>query len=271
MLARGVSRTVTRSRAVLVALFLISGARSAGAWHAMPGPPAAPAQEPPPVAAPAVTTAPPPSVRAPAAVHPRPVERSVTIEQQPPPPPGAYGEEWRRGGGQLLLGTTVMAVLSVAAFGILVSDQPEATVLVILPAPIAAGYMVCRIGQTSRYYGGGCGAAMGGAYLGALTAIPLALIIHETCTHDQANASVEDWGGVCLSRAAIGFVIGYTVGTALGATLGWHIGKERRPAAAPYSFAIPPARDTRPELGRGPSGSRPPGVRLSVPLLAFSF
>ena len=137
--------------------------------------------------------------------------------------------------------------------------------------PVAA-VMVCTLGQTSRHYTGGCGPALAGAYLGALAALPLALLGgaagHTDFHDDEGNTNFS-------SGSAIGFAIGYALGAAIGATIAWHRAKEKRDVVLPRLAASPPpARaDAVPwaELtGRAGAGARASRGNM-MQLLAFTF
>lgn len=264
-------------------MFLVIGARSAAAWQALPGvpavvPPEAPST-PPDVEAPGRhVIVGPPLVRAPAPVRPRLAAPPPVVAHPAPPPPDASLGEVARGAGQIVLGTVSMALLGAAAIGAGEGGGAAAAVVVILAGPLAGGLIVCGIGRTSAYYEGGwgCGSTLAGAYIGALTAIPLALIIAENCEPDPAYAGYEGRAFECLGPALVGAAIGYTFGTAVGATIGWHVGKKPRaatggPGPAAPAPVVPTLGQEWPELQRRPSGPAPRVARLSLPLLAFSF
>jgi len=288
---------LSRKVFVLVAVLLVSGARSAAAWQAVPGVPAVvPPEAPPPPTPPPDPVGPrapdvevpgkhvivgPPLVRAPAPVPVRPrlvAPPPVIVHQPPPPPPEASAGEVGRGAGQIAVGTVGMALMGAAAVGAGEGAGAGAAVVFLLAGPLTGGLIVCGIGRTSAYYEGGwgCGSTLAGAYIGALTAIPLALIIADNCQPDPAYAGYEGRAFECLGPALAGFAIGYTLGTALGATIGWHLGKKPRAApdgrvpAAPAP-AVPTLGQEWPELHRRPPGPAPRAARLSLPLLAFSF
>ena len=84
---------------------------------------------------------------------------------------------------------------------------------------------------------------------GGLTALPLAYM---GCKLDGGEDGC--WGG-----AVMGALVGYLVGTAVGATIGWHVTKERRVSNGRFT------------LGRPPATAQPGEIRVTVPVLAFSF
>src|SRR5688572_12910175 len=84
------------------------------------------------------------------------------------PPP-----ELGLGAGQLLMGTAI-ASLAIAVPVFLDGTPFELLGLAALVAgPAAVGGTVCTFGQKSKLYEGTCGSALIGAYLGALTSLPL--------------------------------------------------------------------------------------------------
>jgi hypothetical protein len=245
---------------------------------ATPSPPA-PAAPPAPVVPPAEAATPPPPVAAPPelpqAADPegpgtRPPQRTPppSLLRPLPPPPNPPKSEEALGAVQIFAGTMVMG-LSAMPILIGASLQSQPLILTTLAAwPLLGGWTVCGIGRSSTTYEGGCAPTMLGAYLGALTAIPLAAL--------PCSSGGQD----CLGTAALGFVVGYTFGTAVGATIGWHLSKRPRgrglgAIAAPSPPPPGPSlADQWPELRR-----RPPlvalgasqGPQVSVPLLALSF
>lgn len=173
---------------------------------------------------------------------------------------------------QIGAGATTMVLVGVSA--ILASDvgDPAALVgLALVAGPIAAGYVVCRIGRLSPYYDAGCGPAIGGAFLGMLTAIPLGFLTFTICADPYQS---DDGDRLCILGAIPGIVAGYVLGTAVGATIGWRVSMKHRAAGravTPSAPTAPSLADEWPELRRHAAVAGPRGARLTLPLLAFSF
>jgi hypothetical protein len=148
------------------------------------------------------------------------------------------------------VGVTVAPVLLPALMS---SDGGNLLVLVLIGTPAAVGGTVCSLGRLSKHYDGQCGHAMLGAYLGALTIIPIAI---------WANSNSAQSGDDVTPLLAVG--VAWFIVQPVAATFAWHLGKRWRPA--------PPALSRRdgflrlPERGR----TRAPG-EVTVPLLSLSF
>jgi hypothetical protein len=182
--------------------------------------------------------------------------------------PGDNPPEIGLGAGQLLMGTAI-ASLALALPVFLDGTPFELLGLAALFAgPAAVGGTVCTLGQNSKLYGGTCGSAMIGAYLGAIAALPLAFVAVAPDNDDG------DGGNKYASGSVIALMVGYALGTSIGATIGWHVGKEER--------SVWSRRSTPPPLS-GADGQRWPELRwrpvrgarvapsVSVPLLVFAF
>ena len=178
-----------------------------------------------------------------------------------PPPTSAAPTEVGRAVGQLFAGGAV-AFLSMYA---IVLAGP-ANVAVAAVAPVAVGSMVCWIGSNSTYYDGGCLAPILGAYVGAFTVIPAALLgasLVDPDRQDQAGF----WAGLA------GAVLAWVIVQPLASTISWRIWKKPRAASAPRVTLVPPLSSPRrssliaPEQARR---QRAPGER-TVPLFALSF
>ena len=99
-------------------------------------------------------------------------------------------------GGQYLLGAGIAFGSLVAAFG----TAPAGLGFALL-APAVVGGVVCWIGGKSRTYDGGCTGPIAGAYLGALTVIPGALLgawLSDTGEMDMSGG-IGLLGGALLS------------------------------------------------------------------------
>lgn len=175
------------------------------------------------------------------------------------------------GAGQLLIGTaTATAVLAIPFFA---DGTPAETIafLALLPGPAAVGGMVCTLGQTSKHYRGNCLPVIGGAYLGALTAIPLAMLGGAAGGRSFDNG--DEGGRNYTSGSAIGFIIGYAVGSAVGATIAWHHYKEENSTWSWLAAPPPPngAAERWPELRWRPVPGARTATAMAVPLLSFTF
>ncbi len=169
------------------------------------------------------------------------------------------GPEIGLGAGQLLLGSMTMALTLFPIGAMAVTGSEAGAVGALLFAPIAGGFVVCGIGGTSRYYDGSCGGPLLGAYLGALTSIPFALI---GCSLAPSRGDLNG----CGEGAVLGFLSGYLVGTAIGATVAWHLGKRPRAPRARHALQVPP-----PALAPSRSSTPTADLHVTVPLLAFAF
>jgi hypothetical protein len=152
------------------------------------------------------------------------------------------------GAGQMLagMGAAVVPVLLTTA-----GSQQIAPVAVLL-TPAAVGGTVCAIGSMSRYYDSGCGYAMLGAYLGAMTIIPVGIwAYHET------NRSADPSPLPLLATVASWLVV-----QPAASVFAWQLGKRPKelPQARAPRFALSPARGL----------ARLPG-EVTAPLLSFSF
>jgi hypothetical protein len=178
--------------------------------------------------------------------------------------------------GQIVAGSLIVflgeaGMLAAAAR----TDSSQLVASALALGPLLGGFVVCGVGSSSKVYEGSCGPAIGGAYLGALLAIPAAYI---GCSLDRGSGG-PDSGDVCLGGAILGAAAGYVFGTSIGATVGWHLGKrprgERPPAiaamAAPATLTGAPASDAWPELRGRPAASAPQGTRVSFSLLSLQF
>jgi len=173
---------------------------------------------------------------------------------------------------QFALGTLGMVgielVVGVAAGR--TNDVPLA-VLGGLGAPAVGSLLVCKIGQDSIAFGGGCPPVILGGYLGAIAfGIPLAYYGY---AHPIAEG--DGGGGDRLVTLAIGLALGIAVGTGVGATVGWHLGKHPRDRSTVARLRAPSApvasSGAWPELRRGWAEPGPTGLRVAIPLLALQF
>jgi hypothetical protein len=215
----------------------------------------------------AAPTAPEPN-EAPAPYEPPPSPVVGSRPQAPPPivapsltpPPSADRSEAGLAAGQLALG--ILASSAVTTGGLYLfarafvdgGDSAAPGLALLLLAPGATGAAICAVGSTSRTFRGHCGAAIGAAYLGALSVIPFGYL----------------GGAVGKSDGAlIGILVGWVVGSAAGGVLGWNASRQPLDAGPPPAA---PARDDDTTASRARSpfapSSRP---ALALPLLALQF
>ena len=164
--------------------------------------------------------------------------------------PGDNPPEIGLGAGQLLMGTAIASLA--LALPVFLDDTPfELLGLAALFAgPAAVGGTVCTLGQNSKLYGGTCGSAIVGAYLGAIAAFPLALL--------WLAPDDDDGGNKYASGPAIAFMVGYALGTSIGATIGWHLRQAGAKRLVPPEHAAAAFRRGRSALARA---ALAPGAR----------
>ncbi len=140
-----------------------------------------------------------------------------------------------------------------------------------LVAPAAVGGTVCLVGNLSRRVSGSCWAPIGGAYIGALLGVPLALIFNGG-RDNRSDAGLDDpLGGIGL---AAGFAIGWVVLQPLISTFLWHGNTHPRPDLALQSTPPAPPPSERLRLVNPPQPHRPgahAAGQLTLPLLAARF
>jgi hypothetical protein len=112
-------------------------------------------------------------------------------------------------------------------------DSPVA-VAFLIATPFATGAAICGVGKWSRHNQASCLASIGGAYLGALTMIPLAVLGFQLDIHDDSGG---EWDG--LAGALMGVAAGFLVIQPLVGTIAWHMGKQPR---VPSLALLPPPR-----------------------------
>ena len=175
----------------------------------------------------------------------------VPSAPEPPPEPGIVV-------GQLAAGVaTPVALIFLGAVG-----GPGPLVVLLLSTPLAVGGVVCGIGRASDYYTGGCGASILGAFLGALTVIPAAVIADRLHWNDGGGEVFAD------SRQLLLMATAWFIVQPVAATFAWHLGK------SPLSgMALQPALAARPTLfpaERSNVSGRARG-EVTVPLLSIAF
>jgi hypothetical protein len=247
---------------------------SATAFGADDGAPVSPLQ---PYDAPSPTEPAPPAVAAPAAPAPalaKPVRSGSAADNEVPDseplpqlataPTRSTGEPSEAG---LVAGETLLAFLT---FELSIAAAANTSPYLLFATPLVAGITVCGIGQASDAYDGSCGAAIGGAYAGALTALPLALLFS---IGDHSGNSEDAW----IPMWAVGAALGLILGPPIGAVIGWNASRELKPhlhADAAHLDALAAARAApwrEPLLARG-SLREGAGPRVAAaPLLAFRF
>lgn len=164
----------------------------------------------------------------------------------------------------------------------LLTDDQESRAFAssVLVAPVVAGLVVCRVGRWSVLYRGRCGAAVAGAYVGALGGTLAGLLLgFAGCSGASATTSSGDggsWGGNddCFTGVIIAGSIGYVLGTATGALVGWNISKQPNdpPVTDAANSGPDPGHDRRQALAVGeaaPRLSARPSAALSPRVVIF--
>lgn len=155
-----------------------------------------------------------------------------------PPPPVSQDPDTGLGGKQVAMGLATLAVAGLLGSGLFVAaDRVDSTALAYgalslgVLAPAGVGVAVCKIGEGSKRYDGRCVPAIGGAYIGALGALPGTLLGALAACSSDSSSSGDDLSGLddCFIGAAVGGALGYTIGTLIGAYAGWSIFKRPKP------------------------------------------
>ena len=244
----------------------LSGARARAADPGVPAPlqpydPATPEESvpsPPPLVAKPVPPAPPPA-QAVDGEAPRRQPRRLIVDPDP-----LVHRQWEENPSEpgLIFVESLLGFLATDAgliAGAVAGGWP------ILFGPLVTGGLVCAIGNASSSYDGSCGAAIGGAYLGSLLLIPMALVFN-----GQGNSDDE------VPTFFVGALLGYVVGTTVGAVVGWNVSRARKPYprtdvarldAVAAARALPWREPLRPR-GSLLEGASPP---LTAPMLTFRF
>jgi hypothetical protein len=166
--------------------------------------------------------------------------------------------------GQVLVGylTSVVAG-SIALVAVFVGGGGGA--VFVLAAPVATGGVVCGIGSFSDMNTGSCSSALAGAYLGALLAIPTALL-----TARQSGSSYAD--------VLFGGFAGYILGMTIGSVIAWNVTKEPKKEPLARAAAVDPAIVAEGAAERAAwseplrrRGAADAAARVVVPVLAFAF
>jgi hypothetical protein len=141
--------------------------------------------------------------------------------------------------GEVALGTVTASAIGVAGAYAFVYQPPQfdsaiprttagSTALnlvgltALLAGPLVAAKLVCGVGRWSSEYEGGCGGAIGLAYVVGAAA---ALAADAATTHPPP-ASCDDCPYTGPSFAPV--VIAYVVGVSVGAIVGWNLSKHRK-------------------------------------------
>jgi hypothetical protein len=172
----------------------------------------------------------------------------------------AEGSDELIGMGQVLAAVGV-TVGGVALAGATEIDSPAALAF-LLATPFGVGAAVCGVGKWSSHNDGSCAAAIGGAYLGALSVIPLAVLGYQLDVRSGGSDEFDGLGGLLLGAAA-----GWLVMQPLLSTVAWHTTK--RPRAQPVAIVPRPSRllvPPGPTRGR----QRAPG-QLTMTLFSAGF
>jgi hypothetical protein len=138
---------------------------------------------------------------------------------------------------QIGMGLLTLATAGLLGYGMFVAaDRWDSTELAYASlglgalAPAGVGIAVCQIGAGSKLYDGRCVPTVGGAYIGALTAIPGTLLgVLASCSRSSNGG--DDLSGLddCAIGAIVGGALGYTIGTLVGAYSGWKIFRRPKP------------------------------------------
>jgi hypothetical protein len=260
-----------RSLSLLLSFLFVMALLAAPSWAA-DAPPAAPpepydapaAAPSPPAAAPVQPVASSPAAQASDDEAPRRVPLKalqappVALQQSMPENPS----EPARIVGESILGalTAFGGVILVATASV---TGEAGGVIALLAAPAATGGVVCAVGSGSGYFDGSCGAAIGGAYVGSLLAVPMAVLL----SRNTSDA---------LTGLIVGAIYGYIFGSAAGAVVGWNV--SRTPKAAGRvdvarldglsAARLSPWREPLLPRGAALDGG---GPRFEAPVLAFRF
>jgi hypothetical protein len=175
------------------------------------------------------------------------------VPPETPSEPGLAVGQFAAGAGAALGGAALVVLSSAGSNGTL-------TLPVLLGTPALVGLAVCEVGELSAHYDGSCGPAVGGAVVGAVTVIPLALL-GMSLDHHQNDDGYYGFGG-----AFAGALVGWVVVQPLAATVTWRLFK--RPRRRPSLSALPAA----PRLAAVPArGSDRAAGQVTVSLLATRF
>jgi len=164
----------------------------------------------------------------------------------PPPVPGrpvSHDPDEGLGAKQIGMGFLTLAATGLLGYGMFVAaDHADSETLAYgalslgALAPAGVGIAVCAVGAGSKLYDGRCVPSVGGAYIGALGAIPGTLLgLLASCSGSSSSSSPSGDGGdlsgldACIVGTVVGGAIGYTIGTLVGAYSGWHIFKRPKP------------------------------------------
>jgi hypothetical protein len=138
-----------------------------------------------------------------------PPHQPLTRADVQSPPPHEYG----LAAGQFLAG------MGAALGGVFLAPLHPA---LLAGVPLLVGYTVCQVGKMSDYYESHCGPAILGAYLGALTILPLAWL--GMSLDHSTDGEIDGLGGIL-----IGALVGWAVVQPLSATLAARMFKAPKP------------------------------------------
>jgi len=165
--------------------------------------------------------------------------RPPTAPPAPPAPVVRHGDE---GLGLKQFGLAATGTVLTVGVGVsltLLTDDQESRAFgtSFLVAPTVAGLVVCQVGRWSVLYTGRCGAAIAGAYVGALGGTLSGLLLgYAGCSGSSSSSSSNPDSGSsggwdCVAPIIIAGSLGYLVGTATGALVGWNISKQPKDLA----------------------------------------
>ena len=201
---------------------------------------------------------------APSATPPPP----STIEHPATDSEPSTGLEIMLGGGQLLAGSGAAVAAGLVSAFALGGTGGAGFLVLIAAAPPLVGGLVCKMGRLSPAYGGSCTPSILAAYVGALSTIPLAILVERIRPESMSDDNL--WAG-----ALIGGAIGWVVVQPLLATAAWHLWKKRSGGARirPPSVAAGSLRTSlrlQAPASRRLGSTRLPG-QVGIPLLAISW
>jgi hypothetical protein len=172
----------------------------------------------------------------------------------------------------LIAGESAVAYLTAsltAGVGLLVglTQGTGGLVLVGLAGPAATGGVVCAVGSGSNSFDGDCRYAIGGAYLGGLVAIPMAVLAHASAASSSSDRLLSTW---------LAGILGYAIGSTVGAVVGWNVSRTPKNDRSENVAALDALAAARAVPWTEPISSRSAspeitGPRLEVPVLSFRF
>jgi len=204
--------------------------------------------------------------------HPASADETTVPPVLAPPPPPAPSEVTSVAIPQVLVGTLATFVGGVSLLVIAaVSHSTPVAYATVAASPTIGGLVVCKVGQTSASYEGGCSAPLVGGYIGA---IGLGLVMWHWHPGTPSPSPYDDTPSEGGDLRVLDLALGIIVGTAIGATVAWHIAKHPRAATSTVTLGPPPpppeALQAWADLHPRPATARV-GSTLTVPVLSLRF